>query len=160
MVVTLEDGIVWMGAKAEVVCNQPSTRLVHYIFIDNPPIRIAGKMSNKKRKLSPSLSSRSSTPALGIPATASSPPPDNLPPISSGASGSIATSRAGSVFDTTPAATSRHDAIASRTEMRMPTITPGSGDGAGYGDECFVWQDLPTQTGMSPLAIAEMELSI
>ena len=115
-------------------------------------------MSNKKRKLSPSLSSRSSTPALGVPATASSPPPDNLPPISSGASGSIATSRAGSVFDTS-APTSRHDAIASRTEMRMPTITPGSGDGAGYGDECFVWQDLPTQTGKSLFTITETKLS-
>jgi len=116
-------------------------------------------MSNKKRKLSPSLSSRSSTPALGIPATASSPPPDNLPPVSSGASGSLATSRAGSVFDTTPAPTSRHDLIASRTEMRMPTITPGSGDGPGYGDECFVWQDLPTQTGASLLPITGIKLS-
>jgi hypothetical protein len=63
------------------------------------------------------------------------------------------------VFDTTPAATSRYDAIASRTEMRMPTITPGSGDGEGYGDECFVWQDLPTQTGMSLLSITELRLS-
>lgn len=113
------------------------------------------EMSNKKRKLSPSLSSRSSTPALGIPATASSPTPDNLPAVST-ASGP---SRAGSVSaDTTPAPVSRHDAVAARTEMRMPTITPGSGDGSGYGDECFVWQDLPTQTGTSTLLFVIREL--
>jgi hypothetical protein len=44
--------------------------------------------------------------------------------------------------------------------MRMPTITPGSGDGAGYGDECFVWQDLPTQTGTSLLFVTEIKLKI
>jgi len=110
-------------------------------------------MSNKKRKLSPSLSSRSSTPALGsVPATAASPTSDNIPPTSSLAG----PSRAGSVgasADTTPAPISRHDAVASRTEMRMPTITPGSGDGLAYGDECYVWQDLPTQTGMSVIVV-------
>jgi len=41
----------------------------------------------------------------------------------------------------------------------MPTITPGSGDGVGYGDECFVWQDLPTQTGKSLFPITEMKLN-
>lgn len=101
-------------------------------------------MSNKKRKLSPSLSSRSSTtPAPSsamIPATASSPPSDNQPIMPS-----ALPSRAGSVSaDTTPAPSSH---ILTRTEMRMPTITPGSGDGTLYGDESFVWQDLPTQTG-------------
>jgi hypothetical protein len=44
--------------------------------------------------------------------------------------------------------------------MRMPTITPGSGDGAGYGDECFVWQDLPTQTGVFLLPINVVKLKI
>jgi len=44
--------------------------------------------------------------------------------------------------------------------MRMPTITPGSGDGVGYGEECFVWQDLPTQTGKSHLPITGMKLKI
>jgi hypothetical protein len=39
----------------------------------------------------------------------------------------------------------------------MPTISQGTGDGVGYGEECFVWQDLPMQNGMSPTV--EQDLS-
>jgi hypothetical protein len=32
--------------------------------------------------------------------------------------------------------------------MRRPTLVAGSGDGVGYGEECFSWTDWPTQNGM------------
>jgi COMPASS component BRE2 len=106
-------------------------------------------MSNKKRKLSPTLSSRSSPtpgPSSGtIPATASSPPADNLPLIATPASRAGSASVSG---DATPVPYSQHNlSVAGRSEMKMPTVTPGSGDGVGYGDECFIWQDLPNQSG-------------
>jgi COMPASS component BRE2 len=87
-----------------------------------------------------------------IPTTASSPPPDNIPviPTPNGTGTGAGSSRAGSVSaDATPAP-SVHVGRIERKEMRMPTISQGTGDGVGYGEECFVWQDLPMQNGMYP----------
>lgn len=30
-----------------------------------------------------------------------------------------------------------------RNVMKAATLVPGSGDGTGHGDECFLWTDLP-----------------
>jgi COMPASS component BRE2 len=111
-------------------------------------------MSNKKRKLSPSLSSASSS--TPIPATATSPPPDNFPIILSTSGGSghgtgAGSSRAGSVSGDATPVPSVHMGRVERSEMKMPNITPGTGDGKAFGDECFVWQDLPMQTGTSTI---------
>lgn len=128
-------------------------------------------MSSKKRKLSPSLSSRSSATPVpapipssnAIPASASSPPPDNLPPLSlingSGLGhhdSDAGPSRAGSVStEATPAPVSR--LRTERTEMRMPTMVAGSGDGQEFGQECFAWTDIPTQNGQSTRAARMMK---
>lgn len=126
---------------------------------------------NKKRKLSPTPSSptlSTTGPSIGlIPASASSPQPqsqfDGLPSFPNGLLGETGSglenvggdtppSRAESVStDATPgSALPAGDVIARRTEMRKPTLVVGSGDGQGYGDECFLWTDWPVQPGTSP----------
>jgi len=41
---------------------------------------------------------------------------------------------------TTPAPGARKE---ERTVAKLGVIVPGSGDGGAYGDECFLWTDLP-----------------
>lgn len=101
---------------------------------------------SKKRRLSPSASSRSSaTPApaqsISTPAPldfASSPAPSDAGHLA--AEGLAESSRADASASVTPAPS---HVKANRTEARLGAVVPGSGDGTGIGEECFLWADLP-----------------
>ncbi|WWC89611.1 uncharacterized protein L201_004536 [Kwoniella dendrophila CBS 6074] len=101
-------------------------------------------MPVKRRKLSPSASSASSTPAP--------------PSVSQSQSGDIDTSTLSSSFTAVeglagpgPSTLShqsqsrreRNDAAERREFARLGAQVPGSGDGDEYGEECFLWTDVP-----------------
>lgn len=121
-------------------------------------------ISNKKRKLSPTPSSSSSTPGptngFLPPSKAPSPQSDSIstlerelePRLGTAAeAGPSGSGLVGTDVDVTPAQAVTHaaDSIARRSEMRKPTLVAGSGDGVGHGDECYSWTDWPVQTGAS-----------
>ena len=87
---------------------------------------------SKKRRLSPSASSRSSS--TPVPSFLAVPVDTPGSPLASDG-GVIAVKNAG-VGSTAPS-------FADRKEARLGAVVPGSGDGSGQGEECFLWADLP-----------------
>ncbi|ORY32624.1 hypothetical protein BCR39DRAFT_492689 [Naematelia encephala] len=92
-------------------------------------------MSSKKRRLSPSASSSSSTPAPALPTQVSL----GLPSASSLSTVQPIANASPGRASATPAPPLKEE----RTVAKPGTIVPGSGDGPGCGDECFLWADLP-----------------
>ncbi len=84
-------------------------------------------MSNKKRRLSPSLSSRPPSPVLA--------PSDG--PFDEASVPAPGPSR---VSASVPASVPIKE---ERTVGKQATLVLGSGDGCRYGEECFLWTDLP-----------------
>jgi COMPASS component BRE2 len=112
----------------------------------------------KKRKLSPSASSRSSaTPAPpGVSDALLAPGingiPSSIPRPASPPAHAFSTHREDGDGESGPSRSSvsvAREALATpaghveRTVAKHGVVQPGSGDGAGCGDECFLWSDLP-----------------
>jgi hypothetical protein len=99
---------------------------------------IKPNMSNKKRKTSPSESHRSSaTPAPSFPVANA--PLNSVSAVSSPSSRNDQDSLS-------VAGPSRSYAVPIKEESQIAkggSIVVGSGDGLGYGDECFTYTDLP-----------------
>ncbi|KAK4686210.1 COMPASS component BRE2, partial [Tremellales sp. Uapishka_1] len=105
-------------------------------------------MSTSKWRLSPSLSSRSSSTPIPfanpteLPSSAASPiPPSDsfVPALNNEALGSLASSHPA---DPSPAPTIHHHARGP-SFAKPGSILPGSSDGGGDGDECFLWENIP-----------------
>lgn len=105
-------------------------------------------MAFKRRKLSPSASSQSSTPAPT--AAYSLHPPSS--PVPSEPVGGPGSSRLSNSATPGPAASQSLALSQSlgvgkidedRATAKPGVIQPGSGDGTECGDECYIWTDLP-----------------
>ncbi|WWC61534.1 uncharacterized protein I303_104118 [Kwoniella dejecticola CBS 10117] len=112
-------------------------------------------MPVKKRRLSPSASSASSTPA-----PASAPPfttvdTSNLPSSLAGPTEGLA-GPGPSTLSHALSRRERNDAAERREYAILGVKQPGSGDGEEYGEECFLWADIPIVKNFrySPCAIS------
>ncbi|WVW83562.1 hypothetical protein I302_105583 [Kwoniella bestiolae CBS 10118] len=109
-------------------------------------------MPVKKRRLSPSASSASSTPAPP------SIPPDSsaLPSSSSLAAEGLAGPGPSTLSNQYQSRRERNDAAERRQYARLGVQQPGSGDGEEYGEESFLWADIPVSKGFryTPCAIS------
>lgn len=104
----------------------------------------------KKRRTSASASASASGPAS--PQKSTSPLKTEFDGIASmsaqlraglGGLGDEATAAGGSSRAASASATPAPMGSEERTHMKPPVAVPGSGDGQGYGEECFAWTDLP-----------------
>ncbi|KAK6910419.1 hypothetical protein I203_104451 [Kwoniella mangroviensis CBS 8507] len=110
-------------------------------------------MPVKKRRLSPSASSASSTPAP------SSIPPESSTsalPSSSLAQEGLAGPGPSTLSNQYQSRRERNDAAERRDYARLGAQQPGSGDGDEYGEESFLWADIPVSKGFRyiPCAIS------
>ncbi|WWC70513.1 uncharacterized protein I206_104464 [Kwoniella pini CBS 10737] len=112
-------------------------------------------MPVKKRRLSPSASSASSTPA-----------PSSAPPSTTVNTSTLPSSLAGpteglagpgpSTLSHSQSRRERNDAAERREYAVLGAKQPGSGDGEEFGEECFLWTDIPIVKNFrySPCAIS------
>ncbi|WVQ67989.1 uncharacterized protein L199_006195 [Kwoniella botswanensis] len=110
-------------------------------------------MPVKKRRLSPSASSASSTPAPSpIPPESST----SALPSSSLAQEGLAGPGPSTLSNQYQSRRERNDAAERREYARLGVQQPGSGDGHEFGEECFLWADIPVSKGFRyiPCAIS------